>query len=51
MYDELIKKQQQCALLKDFNFLSTQLDNKANVSDVNDSLAQKASKASVQSAL
>lgn len=51
MYDELIRKTQQCATLKDFNFLTTQMELKVNSSDINESLQQKATKASVQNAL
>ena len=38
MYDELCKKIQGCALQKDLNYFTTILEQKANTTDVNESL-------------
>ena len=38
IYSELMKKVQSCALQKDFNYISTALESKANVDDINESL-------------
>lgn len=47
MYEDIIKKTQSFALQKDLNYLGTLVELKANTSDVNESLQQKASKSSV----
>lgn len=51
MYSELVKKVQNCALQKDFNYLSSVIETKANLEEVNESLKMKANKTSVADAL
>ena len=51
MYSELMKKVQNCALQKDFNYLSSVIETKANLEEVNESLKAKANKTSVADAL
>ena len=51
IYSELMKKVQNCALQKDFNYLSSLVESKANTEDVNESLQAKANKTSVANAL
>ena len=50
-YSELLKKVQNCALQKDFNYISSVLEKKANLEEVNESLQSKANKTSVANAL
>ena len=47
MYEEILKKNQNFASQKDLNYLGTLIELKANTTDVNESLQQKASKSSV----
>ena len=46
-----MKKVQSCALQKDFNYISSALEAKANIDDINESLQSKANKTSVANAL
>jgi len=50
-YKELAKKLSGCALQKDFSYLASVLETKANLEDVNESLNNKANKQSVANAL
>ena len=45
------KRLSNCALQKDFNYLTSILDTKANLDDVNEGLQKKANKESVANAL
>lgn len=51
IYRDISKRVSNCALQKDFNYLSSVLESKANVEDVNESLQNKANKQSVANAL
>ena len=51
MYSELMKRLQNCALQKDFNYLTGMIEGKANLEEVNESLKMKANKTSVADAL
>ena len=51
MYSELTKKVQNCALQKDFNYVTSVLETKANQEEMNESLQSKANKTSVANAL
>ena len=51
IYSEMMKKVQSCALQRDFNYMSAQLEKKANLDEVNESLQGKANKTSVATAL
>ena len=51
IYRDVSKRLQNCALQKDFSYLQTIIETKANVEDVNESLANKANKQSVANAL
>lgn len=50
-FNELQSKVNNCALTKDFAYLSTSLETKANIDSVNESLEAKANKSSVLNAL
>jgi predicted nucleic acid-binding protein len=51
IYRDVSKRLQNCALQKDFTYLQTIIETKANIEDVNESLAGKANKQSVANAL
>ena len=51
IYSELMKKVQNCAVQKDFNYMSSLISTKANLDEVNESLQSKANKTSVANAL
>ena len=51
IYSEVMKKLQNCALQKDFNYLSSMIEAKANSEEVFESLKMKANKTSVADAL
>ena len=51
MYQEMREKMASFALQKDLCYLSTMMEQKANIEEVNESLNQKANKASVANAL
>ena len=51
VYRDLSKRVQNCAMQKDFNYLTSVLETKANIDEVNESLQNKANKQSVANAL
>lgn len=51
IYSELLQKVQNCAVQRDLNYLSTIVEKKANIEEVNESLQGKANKTSVAQAL
>lgn len=51
MYEDLNKKVNQCASIREVNYLTAQLDLKANLQEMTEQLSQKASKTSVQTAI
>jgi flagellin-specific chaperone FliS len=51
IYRDLSKRLTNCALQKDFAYLQTVIETKANIDDVNESLQGKANKQSVANAL
>ena len=51
IYRDLSKRVTNCALQKDFNYMQSMLETKANIDDVNESLNSKANKQSVANAL
>lgn len=51
IYRDLSKRLSNCALQKDFNYIQSVLETKANVDDLNEALQNKANKQSVANAL
>jgi len=51
IYRDLSKRMSNCALQKDFNYLQSVVETKANVEDMNEALQNKANKQSVANAL
>lgn len=51
IYRDLSKRMSNCALQKDFTYLQTMMETKANIDDINESLQNKANKQSVANAL
>ncbi len=51
IYRDLSKRLSNCALQKDFSYLQSILEQKANVEEVNEALQNKANKQSVANAL
>lgn len=51
MYRDMSKRLSNCSLQKDFNYLSSLIETKANLDDVNEGLQNKANKQSVANAL